>query len=85
MPTSLTAFSTKTQVLKLGDLDEATDIGSIINNKQFTKVCGYVEEGCNARTPTSCSVGCHRRKARSARGISRSLWPSPTPGHSYGG
>jgi acyl-CoA reductase-like NAD-dependent aldehyde dehydrogenase len=36
----------KTQVLKLGDpLDEATDIGSIINNKQFTKVCGYVEDG----------------------------------------
>jgi hypothetical protein len=24
---------------------EATDIGSIINNKQFTKVCGYVEDG----------------------------------------
>ena len=37
---------TKTQALKLGDpLDEATDIGSIINEKQFTKVCGYVEDG----------------------------------------
>ncbi|MGH7115883.1 MAG: aldehyde dehydrogenase family protein [Stellaceae bacterium] len=36
----------KTQALKLGDpLDEATDIGSIINEKQFTKVCGYVEDG----------------------------------------
>jgi acyl-CoA reductase-like NAD-dependent aldehyde dehydrogenase len=36
----------KTQVLKLGDpLDEETDIGSIINNKQFTKVCGYVKDG----------------------------------------
>ena len=36
----------KTQALKLGDpLDEATDIGSIINDKQFTKVCGYIEEG----------------------------------------
>src|SRR6516162_464802 len=36
----------KTQALKLGDpLDEATDIGAIINEKQFTKVCGYVEEG----------------------------------------
>jgi len=36
----------KTQTLKLGDpLDETTDIGSIINNKQFTKVCGYVAEG----------------------------------------
>jgi acyl-CoA reductase-like NAD-dependent aldehyde dehydrogenase len=36
----------KTQALRLGDpLDEDTDIGSIINNKQFTKVCGYVEDG----------------------------------------
>jgi len=36
----------KTQQLKIGDpLNEETDIGSIINDKQFTKVCGYVEEG----------------------------------------
>src|SRR6185312_6553318 len=36
----------KTQALKLGDpLDEETDIGAIINNKQFRKVCGYVEDG----------------------------------------
>ena len=36
----------KTSVLKIGDpLDEKTDIGTIINNKQFTKVCKYVEEG----------------------------------------
>src|ERR1700732_814270 len=36
----------KTEAFKLGDpLDEATDIGSIINEKQFTKVCGYVEDG----------------------------------------
>jgi acyl-CoA reductase-like NAD-dependent aldehyde dehydrogenase len=42
----LEKLRTKTEALKLGDpLDEATDIGSIINDKQFTKVCGYVEEG----------------------------------------
>ncbi|HEX2889850.1 aldehyde dehydrogenase family protein [Vineibacter terrae] len=36
----------KTAALKLGDpLDEASDIGTIINAKQFGKVCGYVEEG----------------------------------------
>ena len=36
----------KVEALKLGDpLDEATDIGSIINEKQFRKVCGYVDEG----------------------------------------
>jgi acyl-CoA reductase-like NAD-dependent aldehyde dehydrogenase len=42
----LDKLRTKTQALKLGDpLDEATDIGSIINEKQFRKVCGYVDEG----------------------------------------
>jgi acyl-CoA reductase-like NAD-dependent aldehyde dehydrogenase len=36
----------KTTSLKIGDpLDEKTDIGTIINNKQFTKVCKYVDEG----------------------------------------
>jgi betaine-aldehyde dehydrogenase len=36
----------KTKKLKIGDpLDEATDVGAIINEKQFRKVCGYVEEG----------------------------------------
>ncbi|MBI2741862.1 MAG: aldehyde dehydrogenase family protein [Rhodospirillales bacterium] len=36
----------KTASLKIGDpLDEKTDIGTIINNKQFTKVCKYVDEG----------------------------------------
>ena len=42
----LDKLTTKVQALKLGDpLDEATDIGSIINEKQFRKVCGYVDEG----------------------------------------
>ncbi|HUD62671.1 MAG TPA: aldehyde dehydrogenase family protein [Acetobacteraceae bacterium] len=42
----LEKLRTKTQALKLGDpLDEATDIGAIINDKQFRKVCGYVDEG----------------------------------------
>jgi acyl-CoA reductase-like NAD-dependent aldehyde dehydrogenase len=36
----------KTAALKIGDpLDETTDIGAIINEKQFRKVCSYVEEG----------------------------------------
>ena len=31
---------------QIGDpLDEASDIGSIINNKQYTKVCKYVQDG----------------------------------------
>ena len=38
----------RTSVLQIGDpLDEATDIGSVINERQFTKICGYVEEGLN--------------------------------------
>jgi acyl-CoA reductase-like NAD-dependent aldehyde dehydrogenase len=42
----LTKLAAKTAKLKIGDpLDEATDIGAIINEKQFSKVCGYVEEG----------------------------------------
>ena len=42
----LSKLEKKTTALKLGDpLDEATDIGTIINNKQFTKVCKYVDEG----------------------------------------
>jgi betaine-aldehyde dehydrogenase len=42
----LAKLTRKTQVLKLGDpLDEASDIGSIINEKQFRKICGYIDEG----------------------------------------
>ena len=42
----LAALAAKTAKLKIGDpLDEATDIGAIINEKQFKKVCGYIEEG----------------------------------------
>src|SRR6202789_448596 len=42
----LDKLTRKTTALKLGDpLDEATDIGCIINEKQFRKVCSYVDEG----------------------------------------
>ena len=42
----LDRLKAKTEALKLGDpLDEATDIGTIINEKQFRKVCGYVDDG----------------------------------------
>ena len=36
----------KLSALKIGDpLDEATDIGAIINRVQFEKVCAYVKDG----------------------------------------
>lgn len=42
----LQKLADKTKTLRLGDpLDEETDMGAIINEKQFKKVCGYVEEG----------------------------------------
>jgi len=46
----LDALGPKVRALKLGDpLDEASDIGTVINEKQFRKVCGYVEEGLSRR------------------------------------
>lgn len=39
-------LKTKLDALRIGDpLDEATDMGAIINNKQFTRVCSYIESG----------------------------------------
>src|ERR1051326_655153 len=46
----LDALGHKVKALKIGDpLDEASDIGTIINEKQFAKVCGYVEDGLARR------------------------------------
>jgi betaine-aldehyde dehydrogenase len=42
----LEKLTAKLATLKVGDpLDEATDMGSIINRKQFARVCGYIEDG----------------------------------------
>jgi betaine-aldehyde dehydrogenase len=42
----LEKLTAKLATLKVGDpLDEATDMGSIINRKQFDRVCGYIEDG----------------------------------------
>jgi acyl-CoA reductase-like NAD-dependent aldehyde dehydrogenase len=47
----LDGLGRKVSALKIGDpLDEASDIGTIINEKQFKKVCKYVEEGLKQRT-----------------------------------
>jgi acyl-CoA reductase-like NAD-dependent aldehyde dehydrogenase len=46
----LDGLGRKVKALKIGDpLDEASDIGTIINEKQFQKVCKYVEEGLKQR------------------------------------
>jgi len=42
----LAALAPKLAKLRVGDpLDEATDMGAIVNARQFEKVCGYVAEG----------------------------------------
>jgi acyl-CoA reductase-like NAD-dependent aldehyde dehydrogenase len=42
----LDKLKTRLSTLKIGDpLDEATDMGAIINRKQFERVCGYIEDG----------------------------------------
>ncbi len=49
----LAKLKKKAEALKIGDpLDEATDVGSIINKKQFTKVCGYLEDGLKRKEAT---------------------------------
>ncbi len=46
----LDKLRTKTEALILGDpMDETSDIGAIINEKQFRKVCGYVDDGLNRK------------------------------------
>ncbi|MET8206196.1 aldehyde dehydrogenase family protein [Streptomyces sp. NPDC005373] len=39
--------------LKVGDpLDEASDIGAIVNKKQFDRVCGFIDEGLDHKGAT---------------------------------
>jgi betaine-aldehyde dehydrogenase len=46
MDSFLDKLSQKLTKLKIGDpLDEATDMGAIINRKQFDRVCSYIEDG----------------------------------------
>ena len=42
----LEKLSAKLAAFKIGNpLDEENDIGAIINNRQYTKVCGYIDDG----------------------------------------
>ncbi len=42
----LAKLAKKLSALKIGDpLDETTDMGALINRRQFEKVCGYIDEG----------------------------------------
>ena len=68
------ALGQKMKALKLGDpLDEASDIGTIINKKQFSKVCGYVDEGLKRREARARV----RRPAAQGRAAQRRLFRDP--------
>jgi betaine-aldehyde dehydrogenase len=46
----LARLAAKLTTLKIGDpIDEATDMGAIINRKQFDRVCSYIEDGLAQR------------------------------------
>ncbi|HET6185170.1 MAG TPA: aldehyde dehydrogenase family protein [Acetobacteraceae bacterium] len=65
----LAKLEEKTRKLKIGDpLDEATDMGAIINNKQFTKVCGYVEDGLKRKEARVVFGGLPPREGPLAQG-----------------
>ncbi|MEO8255760.1 MAG: aldehyde dehydrogenase family protein [Acidobacteriota bacterium] len=46
----LAKLAAKLAILKIGDpLDEATDMGAIINRKQFDRVCHYIKDGLDEK------------------------------------
>ena len=48
----------KLRTLKIGDpLDEATDIGALINQKQFQRVCAYIQDGMGQQTSSLVTGG----------------------------
>lgn len=48
----------KASALKVGDpLAEETDVGAIINERQFRKVCGYIEEGLSPQQGAKLVMG----------------------------
>ncbi|HEY1300111.1 MAG TPA: aldehyde dehydrogenase family protein [Stellaceae bacterium] len=65
----LDRLKAKTAALEIGDpLDEATDIGAIINEKQFRKVCSYVEDGMRQPAARLVMGGLPPREGPLARG-----------------
>ena len=59
----------RTEGLAIGDpLDEATDIGSIINARQFEKVCGYVQDGLDRKEARLVMGGLPPKEGPLARG-----------------
>lgn len=65
----LDKLATKVEKLVIGDpLDEKTDIGSIINGKQFGRVCGYVQDGLERQDARLVTGGLPPKEGPLARG-----------------
>jgi acyl-CoA reductase-like NAD-dependent aldehyde dehydrogenase len=59
----------KLRTLKIGDpLDEATDMGAIINRKQFDTICSYVRDGMSQEGATLAMGGLPPTEGPLARG-----------------
>ena len=62
-------LTTKLEALRIGDpLDEATDIGTIINRKQYDRVCSYIEEGLRQKDARLVTGGLPPREGALAQG-----------------
>lgn len=54
----LDKLTAKVRALRIGDpLAEETDMGSIINRKQYDRVCGYIEDGIRQKDATLLTGG----------------------------
>ncbi len=59
----------RTSALTIGDpLDEASDIGSVINGRQFTKICSYIKDGLNRAEARLVTGGLPPREGPLTRG-----------------
>ena len=71
----LEKLTAKVRTLKVGDpLEEETDMGSIINRKQFEKVCGYIQDGLNQKEAKLLTGG----KPPSEGPLSKGYFVEPT-------
>ncbi|MGA3035945.1 MAG: aldehyde dehydrogenase family protein [Vulcanimicrobiaceae bacterium] len=71
----LEKLTAKVRTLKVGDpLAEETDMGSIINRKQYDKVCGYIQDGLNQKDATLLTGG----KPPSDGPLSKGYFVEPT-------
>jgi acyl-CoA reductase-like NAD-dependent aldehyde dehydrogenase len=65
----LSKLTTTLQKFKIGDpTDEATDMGAIINRKQFDRVCGYITDGMQQKGARLALGGLPPKEGPLARG-----------------